>query len=395
MGKIKHLLFMVVFSAISYVVIGSGHASAATITWSGADCPATNCNWSNTNNWVGGVAPVSGDSVVINASSSTPDAAESTDMDIAGLTLAGITTSGYSNAASAPYAMDIVLGQPLTLSGPVTHSLAASAAPSGWNKATELTIGGANIVTISGTVTTLNVYFTSTSLDLGGGTLNYTYDSTGVYSTTLTLAPQITGNGTLTIDVPTNQAFFLNDTNNYTGTTNLTSLDYTDSTGDSTKVFGSSTINVGSKARILFAPSSSSVTINNVINVSPPTVTGTFLNNQLEFWAQSAATNFVVPNIHLLGNARFGVNSLAGAVTVNVLGITTNGHCVQYGDNNSEAASFQNGPASCTVAVAANAAPAAPKTGRMLLQTNTVAALVGTLLAASSMVFITRKLARK
>lgn len=395
MGKLKAALLTLGFSSIAGLFIGVGHASAATITWSGGDCPATNCNWSNTNNWVGGVAPVSGDSVVINASSSTPDAAESTDMDIPGLTLAGITTSGYSNASGTPYTMDIVLGQDLTLSGPVTHTLATAAAPSGWNKATELVIGNANVLTISGTVTMLNTHLSTTTLNLGGGTLNYTYDNTGIYTTTLSIEPQITGNGTLTIDVPTSQAFFMNDTNNYTGTTNLTSLDYTDSLGDNTKIFGTSTINISSKARILLAPSLTTATISNTINVTPPTVTGTFLTNQIEFWSQSGATTFTAPNIHLLGNARFGVNQTNGAVTVNLAGITANGHCVQYGDNNSEAANFQNGPASCVVSVAASAAPAAPNTGRKLLQTNTLLALVGTLLASASIVYMTRKVARK
>ncbi|MEO8862990.1 MAG: hypothetical protein ABI354_01575 [Candidatus Saccharimonadales bacterium] len=383
--------FVASFGALFFMA--APHAFAATRTWVGTDCPATNCNWSNVNNWSGGVAPVNGDSIVINSDTVTPAKFQATTDDIAALSVASITTSGYSNSSQGPYSMTINTTQSLTITGNVTHTVTATAAPSGWNIASFLALGDAvHPIVLGGNVTTQNVALIASTITLGGNTLNYNLDPTYT-DTTFSLEAQLTGAGTFNIDLPTNVALFLDDTNNYSGTTNINSVNYVSALGDSTKVFGTSAVNLSSTARILFKPiASGAVTINNAISVTPPTVTGTFLNNQLEFWSETGGSSFTIPNITLLGNARFGTNDLAGAVSVNLAGITANGHCIQYGDGNSDVANFSNGPAACVVAVAAG--KKAPNTGFASVSSNPIAVLAVSFASAGAIYYIARRSAK-
>lgn len=192
--------------------------------------------------------------------------------------------------------------------------------------------------------------------------------------------------------MPTTVVLFLSNTNDYSGTTNLTSVDYVSTLGGLITAFGTSDINIGSSARILFSADGAR-TISNNISITPPAVTGTFLNNQIEFWADTAAVTYTVPHITLLGNARLGINDLAGAVSVNLAGITANGHCIQYDDNNIKAANFTNGPAACTVSVASQ--PKAPNTGFSLLKNSPMAVLALTSGLALGIALISRRLAKQ
>jgi hypothetical protein len=100
----------------------------------------------------------------------------------------------------------------------------------------------------------------------------------------------------------------------------------------------------------------------------------------------------------LLGNARFGVNATPGNVKVNLTGITSNGHCIQYDNNNSEVASFTGGPVACTVAVAAGAGATTtsvkvPNTGiapAVTLSNPLIIAGIG-IVAAFALYIVTRK----
>jgi hypothetical protein len=393
-NKLIGLVSAFITSMGALLFIAAPHAFAATKTWVGTDCPATNCNWSNVNNWVGGVVPVNGDDIVINASAVTPSNAASTTDDIAALNVASISTSGYQNSvAGGPYRMSINLSQNLIISGNVTHTVAVAAAPAGWSKASFLGLGsGLNAITLGANSTMQNAQITATTLTLGGHTLDYKLDS-NYTGTTYNVVGQITGAGTFTIDLPLTVVMFMDATNNYSGTTNINTVDYVSSLGDSTKVFGTSTINISSQSRILFEPKvAGAVTIANPINVTAPTVTGSFLSNQIEFWSGGGANAYTVPNITLLGNARFGVNDISGAVSVNLAGIIANGHCIQYDTDNGKAANFSNGPAACVVAVAAG--KAAPNTGFASIGSNPVVILGASFIGATALLVLARKTAK-
>lgn len=373
-------------------------AFAATRTWIGTDCPATNCNWSNTNNWQGGTVPVNGDDVVIVASFASPNSSESTLNDIANLSLASLSVSGYVQVDGSSVVVQNAPGNvtPLTLTGDVTYTAPTAAAPAGWFTARSLSL--------SHTAITLgdNSYFTQVKPDeidtynLGGHALTFrrTLGDNGTADSSTNFAPLITGSGTLNLEVPIESTLFMNGTNTYSGTTNITSADYvsTPLSSPGIAMFGTSVVNLSGSARVLFKADGAQ-TISNQFNITPPSVTGTFLSNQLEFWANSAPVTYTVPNITLLGNARFGVNYAGGSVLVNLAGINANGHCVQYGNNNLQTEYFQNGPTACTVNVAEQItnAPDAPNTGLQRLSSNPLAIAAVATLATVALIYLARK----
>lgn len=399
MKKTK-LLMLAVLAASAWTLFGStGSAFAATKTWVGTDCPTTDCNWSNVNNWQEGSAPVNGDDVVIVGSPASPDASDVTFNDIDDLTLNSLTVSGYADSAGPGVVSISALTSnttPLTINGNITYIAPTAAAPSGWSIAVALFLD--QDIVLGGDATFTQVKLSS-GLDLNGHALTYvrTLSDQGNVSSssTINFAQLITGNGTLNINVPTTSALFMNGGNTYSGTTNINTVDYVDSIDEpNVGMFGTSVINLSAQSRVLFSASGSQ-TINNTINITPPAITGTFLSNQLEFWASGGAVTYTVPNIHLLGNARFGTNTGGGTVLVNLAGITTNGHCVQYGDDNVSASQFQNGPAACVVAVTTQNVPTAPNTGIRLLTSNPFVVAIATLGCAGGLLASARYMSRK
>lgn len=395
MKKTKLLISGVLAITAIACTWSGGNALAATRTWVGTDCPATNCNWSNVNNWQGGTAPVNGDDIVINASAATPDSSQDTKNDIANLTVKSISISGYAlSGGGERMTIENATGNntPLTISGNVTYATPASPASSGWVKATGLKLTHGTI-TLGADSTFTQVYpDPADTYNLNGHVLSFLITTPDI---NVGLDSLITGSGTLNIEVPITTRVYLNPANTYSGTTNVISTDYISSLSQpNTGMFGTSVVNLSDKARILFSADSAQ-TINNQFNITPPAVTGTFLNNQLEFWSATAPVTYTVPHITLLGNARFGVNDLAGAVTVNLAGITANGHCVQYGDNNSASGFFQNGPAACAVNVSqqpsTTTAPKAPNTGLRRFSANPLLITLTSLVTAGGLALLARR----
>ena len=390
--NIKKLLVLSLLLAVGIFLKGDS-AFAATKTWVGTACTSSSdCDWGTGSNWQGGSAPTNGDDIVFTASTSVDSV---TNQDISSLTVNSITTAGYydvndSGSAVGNVGISVTNGNTLTLAGPVNHTLASSP-PTGYAAQEILYLTGN--VTLSDDVTMTNVRLGVTVdgdvITLGGHVLTYTIADT--YSgDIINLTPKITGSGTFTVNMPITTMLYINNSNDYSGTTNLNSVDYVDSLNGLTTGFGTSTINLGANARILFG-GDGAITINNPINITPPAVTGTFLSNQLEFWGETTTANYTVPHISLLGNARMGVNNVGGVVHVNLAGITTNGHCIQYGDENRDVEYFTNGPAACVVAVGTQK-PKVPDTGFGLLMNNPAVTIGGTFAAAGAIIAISRRL---
>lgn len=385
--KVKKLMILSLLLAAGIFLRGDS-AFAATKNWVGTACTnSSDCDWSNTANWQGGSAPTNGDDIVINGNTST---SSSTIQDIANLTVASITTSGYDPDTSGNGQAWIHNTAGLTITGPVTHNAASSPAPSGYTIQDLLPLDGA--VTLGANSVLTNVYLGDSSGVLTLGGYIATYRVTSIYvGTTLNFGVRVTGNGTLTVEIPATTAFFMNNANDYSGTTNLTTLNYATTIDGLTTAFGSSTINISPNSRILFE-ADGQVTINNPINISPPETEGTFLANQIEFWSSTAAVVYTVPHITLLGNARFGiVDNVNRPVQVNLAGITTNGHCLQYDTDNNRVANFLNGPAACIVNVAKQT-PKVPNTGFGLLLNNPALIAGVTLASAVTLTVIARRM---
>ncbi|MEI6054275.1 MAG: hypothetical protein WCQ49_02820 [Candidatus Saccharibacteria bacterium] len=380
-NKIK-FISMFVIAALSMGVLSfvtTTSAFAATRSWVGTACAATgDCSWSETTNWQGGVVPVNGDNVFID-NLGAPDE-YGTFMDIANLTIANLTVTGVRNAPDSNITIGGAQGSSFTITGNITYAAPAlSSIPNGYYAARLLDISTHDI-TLAGDSVFTNVTG-DTSIALGGHKLTVIAENAAV-DDTYGFEFLITGNGTVEYRIPADAALFLNGLNSYSGVTNLVSMNYATTTDqDYTGTFGTSVINIGAAARILYK-GDGNITINNKINITPPSVTGTFLDNQIEFWDDTTSVVYTVPNITLLGNARIGTlsSSQGGTVTVNLNGIIANGYCIQYGSVNDDGI-FQNGPAACVVEVAA---PAVPNTAFNLSLANPVIILGSVIMAVGS-----------
>lgn len=383
--------------AISLLALGvwlgigpGGNAFAATITWDGTDCTATSdCDWSTDGNWAGGTAPVNGDDVIIHGDVTVKS---NTVNDIASISLASLTTSGFTGGAMGD--VSIASATPLTFTGDVTHQAPSASTPSGYAIQDNLLLTSNIVLGADSAFTDIRISGSVTNtITLGGN--EFEYNLTSLHSgSTDNITPIITGTGIFTINIPTSVALFLNGDNDFSGTTNLNTADYANVSGSAVNstVFGSSAINIGANARVIF-DGLGTFNIPNVINVQPPSTTGSFLNDQIIFWAQGGAANFVVPNVTLLGDARFGVSDSQGTVSVNLAGITTNGNCIQYGDDNDDMSFFSNGPTACTVSVDGGTnTPSAPDTGFAALRTNPAVTLLAGLVSAGSLILIGRRI---
>lgn len=337
------MLFFVAVAGLT-LLAGNNNAFAASKTWTGG---GADNNWSTAANWSPSGAPVSGDTLTFNNLTITGGKD-----DITGLSVAGINFTGTATANQ----FEILT--PLTVTGDINNTANTSAAILG-----DITLGAdIKVSGVEGLTTALDPVTAGDghTLNLNGHTL--TLNQAG--SMTMAIDTNITGSGGLTIDVGT-AALFLKGTNTYSGTTTLVAAgDVTPgSGGNSATMFGSSSIIVSPNATLSIV-ASANMTFSNPITFQPASKNGNVYGNQLMIWNSTGAITVTIPNITLQGNARFGVNDPGNYGTVvNLAGITTNGHCVQYGsEDNTQAANFQNGPTACVIA-ATGTVPGVPNTG--------------------------------
>jgi|GEM_PF-1688080 len=371
-------------------IMGIGFApmasAASTVTWTGG---GSDGNWSTTANWAGGVAPVNGDSVVIDNSASF--AHGSTD-DIASLSLDTLT---FANNASGGGVENVALGQDLTVTSAITQASS--------DTTTSDVIGstsGSHTLTLGGDVTvkssagiTLGASSGADGIALAGHTLTFT-DYGGSTAHGVVIDAVISGSGNVVYDGVSSD-YQIDATNTYSGTTHLVQSNLgVDQTGG-TAPFGTSTITIepGSSAGFYFA---SSATISN-----PIVITGTTNGSpvtSLSFGpsgAASGAITLTVPNITLNGDTRFANDGTTTyPVTVNLAGTTANGHCVEYLPNKG----FENGPSYCVVTATVQnntttpTKPKAPDTGFAKVSATIAPVLAATVLAAGALLFIARSM---
>lgn len=354
MIKNKKYLQVLVVAALLFGVfsiIKAPHALAATKTWTGG---GSDDNWSTSANWSPSGAPIDGDAVVFTNGGTTLSSTN----DITGLELASISMNGTGTES-----VYISLDEDTTINGDITSTIATNSGSA---------LLGSGDLTLGADVTVTNV-----GLAGGGDVILNSHALTMVTNSAYTdsviaIDKRITGSGTFNIDIRNSISLFLADSgdvpsgNNYSGTTNLiTGLVTTSSGVTASAMFGTSTINIGPTATLsLYAGTGGSFTFTNAINLAAATVGQSgFLSAQVYVWAGASSQTINIPNITLAGNARFDLNDLGFSnVVVNLAGIQSNSFCIQYGDNNSAANNFQNGPTACVIGTETNL-PGVPNTG--------------------------------
>jgi hypothetical protein len=339
--KMLSIALFAVFAIGIGSIATSDSAFAATKTWTGA----TNSNFNTSGNWSPSGVPATGDDVVIvNSSGSTMSLTND-----ATLSLHSITLSGANPISIAPSTGSITL----TLTGPIT-STTGTTQPS--------TVSSDFVLGADSTVTNVILGATGDTLALASHTLTLITNSS-LNTNVISVGAQITGAGVVTIDVRNSVSLYLKETNNYSGTTNLNSGAVSTLSSNTNSAFGTSSIIVAPSATLSLDASGASWSFTNPISFQPAVVGQSgFLGAQLYIWAHQASQAISVPNITLLGDARFDFNDASGAgSTANLAGIVANGHCVQYGDNNNAVGNFTNGPSACVIGSDANAPNTAVK----------------------------------
>lgn len=358
-------------SLATFLFVADGQAFAATKTWTGG---GSDDNWSTSGNWSPSGAPSNGDDLVFTLNGSSLGGTN----DISGLSIKTITASGTSNGL-------FDTDDPLTITESIINT--------GTHKAIEL--GAA--LTLGGNVTVRGIGFNSGagSIALNGNTLTVLDASPANDHMIFGVSVPITGNGGVTINAPNINIQF-GAVNTYSGTTTILANDgllfSTGSGATPLNAFGSSSIIIGPDASISadFAGVSSGATWSNPITIQQSSVGNNFWDFSINFqsiYFYGVTGTINVPNITLQGSTRFGAGL---GVTVNLAGITANGHCIEYGRNNWTASQFQNGPAACVVTPAG---PATPDTGFEKVTKNPLIALSVSVLSAGAVIVLARRYA--
>lgn len=358
-------------SLATFLFVADGQAFAATKTWTGG---GSDDNWSTSGNWSPSGAPSNGDDLVFTLNGSSLGGTN----DISGLSIKTITASGTSNGL-------FDTDDPLTITESIINT--------GTHKAIEL--GAA--LTLGGNVTVRGIGFNSGagSIALNGNTLTVLDASPANDHMIFGVSVPITGNGGVTINAPNTNIQF-GAVNTYSGTTTILANDgllfSTGSGATPLNAFGSSSIIIGPDASISadFAGVSSGATWSNPITIQQSSVGNNFWDFSINFqsiYFYGVTGTINVPNITLQGSTRFGAGL---GVTVNLAGITANGHCIEYGRNNWTASQFQNGPAACVVTPAG---PATPDTGFEKVTKNPLIALSVSVLSAGAVIVLARRYA--
>lgn len=361
--KIKSLLF-VVAAASCMALLGSAETSAATKTWAGTGSGST--SWSNSANWSPSGAPVDGDSVVFDCDTEAECASI---FDIPGLVVESVTFDG-----SYPGQVLNSTDAPIVVNGDI-----GSVNPGTVFQAT--VVLGADIM-VSNTVLV--------GLDLDGRSI--TFRGKGVTNGSerwVGVAGYILGDGTINIDVDADQEFYLAGANYYSGVTNVNSGKFVSNgqnpANKTINMFGVSDVNVGPLGKVVFTfdETDNNLSFLNIIRFNR-------INAELnQLLATNGTSNnslvsVLFPGVVLNSNTRFDVDISDGGLSINLAGTTDNGYCIEFGEGNTQANYFLNGP-DCKDEVPVDPSqptikPSAPKTGAIVsavVGVSTIAGLSG------------------
>jgi len=339
---------LIVAPLLSLAAPGVAHASGGgTFTWSGGS--GAGGNWSTPGNWVGGVAPQSGDvgdTVIIDNTQNFTS--ESID-NIATLSL---TSLQFTNDSAGDVPVIVVLNDPLTVTGNITQASSDTGTNNVItnNGSTEtLTIAGNVPVTSSPGGLTLGQTIADNIAITSGDTLSFIDNGAGIVSifdniTNVSGAGVVTYNGSHT-------TYQLSGANTYAGTTNIQATGAAGVEVLNTDPFGTSTVNITTSNGLLNFFSGIS-TLTNTINVTGSS--SSTPNPSIQFSSSMSSGTFTLPGVVLAENSQF-VNNASPSLTVNLAGITDNGFCLEYSGANGTATdpatnSFTNGPTKCNAA---------------------------------------------
>lgn len=404
----KFIAIGVLVAAPLATLLVPGTALAATETWTGGDCPAVNCFWSNPNNWLSNVIPSNGDDVVID-NAAVANQVDSPIDDIVGLSLASITFINDSSATG----VDITLGADLTVTSAITQASSVTTTTNfiGYEFTPwAITLGG-NVTISSNSMLVIGGDTNLNDLDIGSNTLTLNESSTS--SGVLAIAANIIGSGNVIYDAAHTE-FDVSGNNTYSGTTHVVhtaAQGVVKSDSNNFDPFGTSAVTIESTGFVNLTKYNANTTISNqfVVNgVGSGTPT-----KSLNFGDDgTAGVTLTVPNITLNGDTEFDNTSVAAPPLVtNLAGITANGHCVVYqgyGTDTSDGPSngFTNGATGCVQGAStggsttpgSSATPSTPDTGFALAAAHPVVTLAMTTLLAGSIFGIAqvnRKLAAR
>jgi hypothetical protein len=405
----KFIAIGVLVAAPLATLLVPGTALAASETWTGGDCPAVNCFWSNPNNWLSNVIPTNGDDVIID-NAAIANQTDSPIDDIAGLSLTSITFINDSSASE----VDITLGADITVTSAITQASSVTTTTNfiGYEFTPwAITLGGnvtisSNSTLIIGADTGLN------DLDIGSNTL--TLNESSAAGSTIWLAANIIGSGNVVYDAAHTE-FDVSGNNTYSGTTHVihtAAQGVVKADGNNFDPFGASAVTIESTGFVNLTQYNANTTISNqfIVNgVGSGTPT-----KSLNFGDDSTAgVTLTVPNITLNGDTEFDNTSVASPPLVaNLAGITANGHCIVYqgyGTDTSDGPSngFTNGATGCvqsastggpTTPGSSSGTPTTPNTGFALVSAHPVVTLTLTTVLAGSIFGIAqvnRKLATR
>lgn len=348
-------------------------AHAATVTWTGGGADG---NWSTPGNWSGSTVPANGDDVVID---NAANFANGSTNNIPSLSLASLT---FTNNVSGGGGVSIDVDD-LTITGPISQSISVTNTSNDIDGS--LTLGGDVTVTSR---TGIDIGISGDTITLGGHTLLFT-DSGGTTAHNVSIRSVITGSGTVTFN-GTASFYILSGNNTYSGTTNLTNCNLMIGGDIDENAFGTSTINIGTGCGAEFNYSANT-TISNPIVISGTTGGSPVVS--LRFLTTGSGITFTVPNITLNGDTRF--SNLDDQLTINLAGITANGHCVQYLGNGTTNDGFTNGPAACLVDGDTDpdaSAPGTPDTGSTLSKSNPMIVLFGAIGITTGLILLSRQM---
>ncbi len=338
---------LIVAPLVSLAAPGVAHASGGgTFTWSGGS--GAGGNWSTPGNWVGGVAPQSGDvgdTVIIDNTQNFTS--ESID-NIATLSL---TSLQFTNDSAGDVPVIVVLNDPLTVTGNITQA----SSDTGTNNvitnngsAETLTIGGNVPVTSSAGGLTLGQTIADNIAITSGDTLSFVDNGTGIVSIFDNIT-NVSGTGTVTYN-GSHTTYQLSGANTYAGTTNIQATGAAGVEVLNTDPFGTSTVDIANNGLVNFFSGISTLT--NTINVTGSS--SSTPSASIQFNNTMSSGTFTLSGVVLAENSQF-VNNASPGLTVNLAGITANSFCLEYSGSNGTATdpatnTFTNGPTKCSAA---------------------------------------------